>query len=261
MWTAFALASERLGLTAEGWRVVESQSQFSTMKIVDSVAEQQVLERAIEQSKPPVPPSCAGLHYLLATPFRYAPYPFGSRFRRARQREGCFYCSERVETAIAEAAFYHVLFFTASPGTTLPRNPQERTAFSVPIATDGAIDLTIAPLDRDRASWETPVDYAACQAMADQARAAGVRVIRYASVRDAKHGRNLALLSPAAFGSPAPTAQQTWRMLLRRDRIEAVREMPRTALSFGYVVVGNGWSHSTRSYRLRGGVSFHRRLC
>ena len=64
-----------------------------------------------------------GLDYLLATPFRYAPYPHGSRFRRARQRQGCFYGSERVETAVAEAAFYYLTFFLASPGTPVPRNP------------------------------------------------------------------------------------------------------------------------------------------
>ena len=51
-----------------------------------------------------------GLHPLLAAPFRYAPYPKGSRFRRANQREGAFYAAESVITAVAEMAFYRFLF-------------------------------------------------------------------------------------------------------------------------------------------------------
>ena len=53
------------------------------MALVDTMAEQQRLEQLLDESKPPVPPECRSLHYLLATPFRYgAPYPGGSRFRR-----------------------------------------------------------------------------------------------------------------------------------------------------------------------------------
>ena len=66
------------------WRAVEAQHRVSTMKLVDTLAEQSALESLIDATKPPVPPDCRHLHYLLATPFRYgAPYPTGSRFRRA----------------------------------------------------------------------------------------------------------------------------------------------------------------------------------
>lgn len=232
MWTALALASERRSLSREVWRVVESQSQIATMKLVDSLDEQAILEAELEQSKPAMPVSCIGLDYLLATPFRYAPYPHGSRFRRARQREGCLYGSERVETAVAEAAFYYLSFFLASPGTPVPRNPQERTAFQFPIKTSMALDLTTPPLVRDRKLWTDPNDYLPCQDLADCAREAGINVIRYESVRDPAHQANIALLSPAALDASVPSHHQTWRMLLRRDRVDAVREMPRTALSF-----------------------------
>jgi hypothetical protein len=232
MWTAPALASEARALAGEAWRVVESQSQVATMKLVDSLDEQAILEAELDRTKPLIPASCKGLDYLLATPFRYAPYPHGSRFRRARQREGCFYGSERVETAMAEATFYHLTFFLASPGTPLPRNPQERTAFLVPVRTSIALDLTAPPLARDHAIWMHPTEYAPCQDLADRAREAGIEVLRYESVRDPQHGANLALLSPAALAANAPTARETWRVLLRRDRVDAIREMPRTALSF-----------------------------
>ncbi|MGG5807707.1 RES family NAD+ phosphorylase [Falsiroseomonas sp. CW058] len=232
MWTPPALASEARPLATEAWRVVESQSQVATMKLVDSLDEQAILEAELDRSKPAVPAALAGVDYLLATPFRYAPYPHGSRFRRARQRDGAFYCSERVETAIAEAAFYHLAFFLASPGTPLPRNPQERTAFRVPVQTARALDLTGPPLDRDHAVWTHPTDYGPCQDLADAARAGGLEAIRYEAVRDPGRGANLALLSPAALAARAPTMRETWRLLLRRDRVDAVREMPRTAVSF-----------------------------
>lgn len=234
MWTAPALASEARAVTTDAWRIVESQSQVSTMKLVDSLDEQAMLEAELEGAKPAIPAACAGLHYLLATPFRYAPYPHGSRFRRARQREGCFYCAERVETAIAEDAFYRLLFFLASPGTPLPRNPQERTAFRVPVAASATLDLTAPPLLRDRALWVQPSEYGPCQDLADLARAAGLAAIRYESVRDPGRGANLALLAPTALAAPMPMQLETWRVLLRRDRVDAVREMPRTALSFRY---------------------------
>ena len=234
MWTAPELASNARALACDAWRVVESQSRVATMSLVDSLDEQAILEAELDGSKPAVPASCAGLDYLLATPFRYAPYPYGSRFRRARQREGCLYCSERVETAMAEAAFYHLAFFLASPATPLPRNPQERTAFRVPVRTSLALDLTAPPLVRDRAVWTHPTDYAPCQDLADRARAGGIEALRYEAVRDRAGGANLALLSPAALAANAPTAHETWRMMLRRDRVEAVREFPRTTLSYAF---------------------------
>jgi hypothetical protein len=71
--------------------LVEAQHRISTLKLVDTVEEQQALEQLIEETKPPLPPECAGLHYLLSTPFRYgAVYPVGSRFRRAGLTEGVF---------------------------------------------------------------------------------------------------------------------------------------------------------------------------
>ena len=233
MSTLPALASERHHLATDAWRVVESQSQVATMKIVDGLDEQAILEAELDGSKPVVPVSCARLDYLLATPFRYAPYPHGSRFRRTGQREGCFYCSEQAETAVAEAAFYPLKFFLASPGVQLVQNPQERTAFRVSVSTSLAIDLTARPLSSDRATWLHPTDYGPCQDFADLARKAQAEVIRYESVRDPGRGANLAVLSPDALTCNAPTSSQTWRLLLRRDRVDAMREMPRVTLSFG----------------------------
>jgi hypothetical protein len=234
MWTPHALASESRSWRSDVWRVVESQSRVATLKVVDTLDEQRILEEELEASKPTMPSSCAGLHYLLATPFRYAPYPHGSRFRRARQEDGCFYAAERVETAIAEEAFYRLLFFLNAPGTRLPANPQERSAFRIAAGTERAIDLTIPPLDHDAASWQHPTDYAACQALADAARTAQLEVIRYRSIRDPDGGANVALLSPAAFWVTQPEHIETWHIFLRNGSVQAFREMPRLRLEIPF---------------------------
>ncbi len=234
MWTPPALASEARAWSGDLWRVVESQSRVATLKLVDTLDEQAILEAELEGSKPLIPTSCAGLDYLLATPFRYAPYRHGSRFRRARQTEGCFYAAERVETAVAEEAFYRLLFFLDAPAARRPANAQERSAFRVPAGTEHAIDLTIPPLDCDAALWGHLTDYGPCQALADAARAAGVEAIRYPSVRDPGGGANFALLSPAAFRATRPELSETWHVFLREASVQAVREMPRRMLEIPF---------------------------
>jgi hypothetical protein len=217
--------------SGEIWRMVESQSRASTLPLTDTLEEQAVLEQLIEEVKPDFPPDCAGLHYLLATPFRYAPYPHGSRFRRAGQREGVFYGSRRIETAAAELAFYRLLFFRESPGTKLPARPVEHTAFSVRVR-GSAANLTKPPFDAEAARWESLTDYADCQDLADQARAAGVEILIYRSVRDPRGGDNVALLTPKAFADSGYRRQETWRIFVRRHSVQAVREFPPAALEF-----------------------------
>jgi hypothetical protein len=66
-WTTPAVASEARPAALDLWRAVEAQHVASTMALVDTVAEQAVLERLIERSKPPVPRQVArlNLHWLL----------------------------------------------------------------------------------------------------------------------------------------------------------------------------------------------------
>lgn len=207
IWTPAALSSEAVRIETRCWRLVEAQHQVSTLKLVDSVAEQALLEGLIEATKPAIPPECRHLDYLLATPFRYgAIYPRGSRFRRAGRTAGVFYASENVRTSVAEMAFYRLLFFAESPKTPWPKDASEYTAFSASLATGRGIDLTSPPLDRDHDLWTHPTDYAACQALADTAREAGLEAIRYRSARDPGGGANLAILACGAFADPGPSA-------------------------------------------------------
>ena len=195
-WTRAALSSSARVLSGLCWRIVEAQHHVSTLKLVDTLDEQRLLEGLIEGTKPMVPPECRHLHYLLFTPFRYgAVYPNGSRFRRAGITEGVFYAAEAVESAIAEMTFHRLLFFAELPRTPWPPNPAEYTAFAAEYKTKKAIDLTRGRFTAHGAVWSDPVDYSQCQALAETARTAAIEIIRYRSVRDPKHGANLASLN------------------------------------------------------------------
>ncbi|TKT54517.1 RES family NAD+ phosphorylase [Rhizobium sp. LC145] len=233
IWTPAALSSEARRISGRFWRLVEAQHRVSTMKLVDTVEEQALLENLLEETKPSYPPECEGLDYLLATPFRYgAAYPHGSRFRRAGRTLGVFYAATAVTTAIAEMAFYRLLFFAESPATPFPANAAEYTAFAVPAKTDAGIDLTLPPFDRDRAHWEHRTDYAACQALADAARGAGIEAILYRSVRDPEGGMNIALLTAKTFAAREPVERQTWRIRLSGAGVQAIRDFPLTRIGF-----------------------------
>ncbi|GGK31081.1 RES family NAD+ phosphorylase [Salinarimonas ramus] len=232
-WTPDALASERRPYDGRVWRAVESQSLVSTMKLVDTLDEQAVLEDLVESAKPPVPAACRGLHYLLATPFRYdSLYPHGSRFRRAGRTPGVFYAAEVPATALAEAAFYRILFFAASRGTPWPTNPTDLTLFSTALRTEAALDLTEPPLARDRARWTDPLDYAATQALADVARDAGGRLIRYESIRDPERRANVAVLDCSAFSEARPVETRAWRLHLSASGAQALCAFPPERIGF-----------------------------
>ena len=207
-WTAAALSSEARPASGRCWRLVEAQHLVSTARLTDTRVEQERLEQLIEQTKPMIPPECRHLHFLLATPFRYgAPYPRGSRFRRAGLTPGVFYASALAQTAAIETAFHRLLFFAESPATPWPANAGPHTAFRVGYATRRAIDLTRAPFAARRRAWRQVTDYSACQAMAESARAQGIDVITYESVRDPGRGLNVAILACRAFAQRAPAAR------------------------------------------------------
>jgi RES domain len=231
IWTPTALSCEARAYRGKGWRLVEAQHRVSTLRLVDRLAEQALLEVMLEESKPPLPDDCAGLDYLLATPFRYRPYPHGSRFRRAGRTPGVWYGAERIETAVAEMVFYRFLFFADSPDTLFPSQAAEYTGFSALI--DGvALDLTAPPLSFNAAQWTHPTDYAACQTLAETARQTATGILRYASVRDPRAGANLAVLHCAAFARPKPVDRQTWRIRIGRFGAQALCEHPGVRLEF-----------------------------
>jgi hypothetical protein len=212
--------------------MVEAQHQASTMKVTDTLEEQDILERIIEETKPPIPSGCEGLDFLLMTPFRYsATNPNGSRFRRPNSPFGVFYAAEHAGTAIAEMAFYRLLFFAESPATPWPQNPGEYTGFAVELATDRALNLTLPPFAEDGQLYHL-VDYSYPQAFADCAREANIDVIQYSSVRDPDRKPNFAILTPRAFAKPEPVNRQSWKLHLDSNGARAVCESPRISIAF-----------------------------
>ncbi|HYD87693.1 MAG TPA: RES family NAD+ phosphorylase [Vitreimonas sp.] len=232
IWTPAELRSEFRPYSAIVWRCVEAQHRVSTNRLVDSLAEQAVLERLLEQSKPPLPSEVQSLNYLLATPFRYHPRRPGSRFRRQTERAGVFYAAEDIATAVCELAFYKFLFLADAPDAALPANAIEHTAFSVACAVERALDLTRQPFAGDADVWEALADYAPCQRFADIARQAETQLIRYVSVRDLLRRCNVGLMDPAAFTTPNPITQQSWRVLLKPQLIIAFCDFPRAEYEF-----------------------------
>jgi len=87
---------------------------------------------------------------------------------------------------------------------------EQQAAFRVAAASARLIDLTLPPFAHAAALWQAPVDYRACQGLADAARAGRIEAIRYGSVRDPQRRANVALLSPQAFAATGPEATETW---------------------------------------------------
>ncbi len=215
-WTTRAVASEAAGARFDLWRAVEAQHVAATMALVDSLDEQQALERILDEAKPPVPADARRLHWLLFTPFRYPPPPRGSRFRGPNDA-GVFYGADEIRTACAELGYWRWRHLAESPAlAAMPVKPQ--TVFRAAVATP-AVDLRRRPFEASRAQWGDPDDYGACQAFARAARDGGVGAIRYASVRDPAHAGCAAVLTPQAFARATSLEQQTWMLSVTRDRV------------------------------------------
>lgn len=225
MWTPTALASELGSYRGAVWRVVEAQHRISTNRLADSLADQARLEALAEAAKPDLPKAAQGLHYLLASPFRYG-HGTASRFRRADERPGIFYASEAEGTAIAETAYWRLRFYLRSPGFLPPSATTEHTSFTVKVSTSRAIDLTHGAFAADVALWTDPDDYTACQDLGHAAREAGVLVIRTRSTRDPALGHNVVVLTPEAFAAAQPTIRRTWHLRFEGGRLTALAAFP-----------------------------------
>jgi hypothetical protein len=212
------------------WRVVEAQHRVPTMRLVDTLDEQRVLEDLLEASKPPVPEDAQRLHYLLSTLFRYAaPPPAGSRFRGIGD-PGVWYGADVVETALAEVAYWRLRFLVDSPATP-DLLPVPHTAFRASIG-GSAIALMQPPFLRQRRQWEDPASYVATQALARVAREAGVALIRYRSVRDPEHRVAVAVMTPKGFRARDPLEQRTWLIKVARTHVLAESDLGRQRLEF-----------------------------
>lgn len=186
------------------------------MVLVDTLSEQALLERLLEESKPPLAQGQDMLHWLLFTPFRYPPLPNGSRFRGAAD-PGVFYGADAIRTACAELGYWRWRLLMDSPDM-VGIDPMQQTLFKTPVR-GATIDLTQPPLSNQHEQWTDPNDYSSCQQLARKARDAGVQMIRYQSVRDPDHGSCTAVLGHSAFAANSPTQSQTWTLAVSRHRV------------------------------------------
>ena len=232
-WTPHAVASESKVREITLWRAVEAQHVVATRALVDSLAEQEILESVLEASKPPVPPQCAALDYLIYTPFRYPPPSQGSRFRSYGD-PGVWYGAEAVRTSCAEIGYWRWRFVSDSRGLTR-LDGVAHTVFQA-VARGKAVDLREKPFVRDDAMWRNPEDYGACQALARVARTAELHIIRYASVRDPEHGGCGAVLDCSAFsGTGGIRQRQSWFLTVDRQRASWVRSGTRSAARYEFL--------------------------
>ena len=204
------------------WRGVEAQHVVSTMRLVDSAAEQDLLEQLLEGSKPALPPAARALHYLLATPFRYRP-PHASRFR-APHSPGQWYGAQTLYAACAEVAYWRHRFILDSAGLAGRELLTEHTFFQGAIQ-GLAIDLTQPPWDQAQALWTHDSDYRAPQAVARSAQIRGVQWLAYASVRAPGH-RCAVVFDPASLAEPPgglDATQQTWHCKATAQRVMFAR--------------------------------------
>ncbi|NJD86452.1 MAG: RES domain-containing protein [Betaproteobacteria bacterium] len=226
-----AVASSARTFSLKPWRAVEAQHRVATMPLVDSLEEQLVLEKLLEESKPPLPKEAEGLHWLLFTPFRYPPPSGGSRFR-GEHDAGVFYAADSLETACAELGYWRWRHLRESPAMDhIPTRAQ--TVFQVAVRARG-IDLRTEPFLRSRAKWTSPGDYSATQKLGREARKAGLGLIRYESVRDPGHRGCVAVMTPAAFARKEPIATQTWHLSVFRERVVWRRDDPLAPLSLEF---------------------------
>lgn len=220
IWTRCAGRSEVRALKLTPWRVVESQHQVSTRKLVDTLDEHALLEELIDAAKPREVTNDR-LHYLLSTPFRYPPLPYGSRFGARRER-GIWYGAESIATSLAEVAYYRLVFLegTAAAMSSLT---VELTAFRVHARTAHGVDLVMGPFASHRRAIASPSSYRSSQALGAAMRGDGVEMCRYPSARDPEGGVCVAAFAPGVFGRSAPQGFQRWQCSATREGVEMMR--------------------------------------
>jgi hypothetical protein len=218
IWAAVGHKARPRAMSGELLRLVESQEQVATNRLVATLAEQDLLEAMLEASKPPLPKGARRLDYLLATPFRYPPLPHGSRFG-GRHEPSLFYAARRATTVLAESAYYRFVFWQGMRVPPPAPLRTQHTLFGARLRARRAYVLHRPPFDEFRAALASRDDYGPTQTLGRQLREAGADAIEYVSARDAEGGLNVALYSPTAFGLPRPTFKQEWLCDTRANEV------------------------------------------
>ena len=183
-------------------RMVEYQEQKVTVALVDSLAEHEVLENLLEDSKPEAQ-SVTGLQrfdYLLQTPWRYPPLKWGSRFGR-RFEPSLFYGALSDAALFAEAAYYRLVFLEGMEKPFSDRVISQFTVFEANYHAVNGVDLTRPPFRKHENVLRHKSNYLPCQLLGSELRERGTEAITYLSARADGDEVNVALFSPKALRS------------------------------------------------------------
>lgn len=195
-------------------RIVETQEVAATTKITRSLVEQSRLEELLEDNKPRS--VAMGLHYLLATPFRYPPLRHGSRFG-SRFEPGIFYGSLGVITCLAECAYYRFLFYLDMQRPPPKPLTTQHTVFDVCVESRLMVDLRADSGLSDQLT--NPRSYEDTQQIGSRLRRAGAQILLFRSARDPQGGSNIALYSASAFAESSPRRQELWQSQVDSERV------------------------------------------
>ena len=187
------------------WRGVEAQHVVSSMRLVDTPEEQDLLESLLEGSKPALPRTAKPRHYLLVTPFRYSP-THASRFRPPKAK-GQWYGAENIYGACAEVAYWRHRFILDSAGLLEDVLLTEHSFFQAKVR-GRSIDLMAEPWVQARTEWTHGSDYSSTHAVAAAAQERDVQWLSYESVR-APGERCAVVFDPDCLSEPATSLDRT----------------------------------------------------
>lgn len=210
IWTETNATQHITTISDDFVRIVESQQQIATTRIVDSLEEQAILESLLEATKPPVIEDSEHLHYLFSTPFRYPPLKHGSRFG-SRFVPSLLYGSKTVETVLIECSYYRFLFWTGMSEP--PKSKKfitEHTLFAGRYYSEQGLQLQNKPFNAHSKSLRDVANYTATQELGVAMREAGVGAFEYTSARDSNKGVNVALFTADALIVNEPLYKSQW---------------------------------------------------
>jgi len=217
-WGGILAATQPIRLAGTLRRLVESQEQVATNQLVGSLAHQSVLEEMLEATKPPLRHGTEELHYLLATPFRYPPLKFGSRFGK-RGEPSLFYGSLETRTVLAEAAYYRFVFWYGMVEPPPGKLDTQHTLFGAEYHTERGLQLQGPPFADHSQVLTHLADYGPTQALGASMREAGIEAFEFISARDPERGINVALFTPAALAGSRPVFQDDWLCELTGEHV------------------------------------------
>jgi hypothetical protein len=189
--------------------MVESQEQVATMELVAHDHHKQfVLEKLLDDSKPPYFPGTEHLDPLLRSPWRYSPLDYGSRFGTIAENS-IFYGGLSLEATLAESAYYRWVFYFGREREVMNSVISQHSLFEAKYRCELGYQLQSSPFDQYD-GLRDPRDYRDSQALGALLRRRDVDGFEYKSARDPDGGLCIALLSPSALESTKVHNMKNW---------------------------------------------------